>query len=136
MAAVFPFKKNYVSWFPSGRAPRDLNPFPIEPGYGNGSGDYTISAQCDQPRHLRSKRIFRLISRPLETQRPTSARGSFHFVSLIFGKADEVDARVPGKIVEAKRLLGQLSCHLMPLSFGHSTLSIKSFDFPSDFPAH
>ena len=33
------------------------------------------------------------------------AGGSFYPVNLILGKADQLDGRVPGKIVEAKRLL-------------------------------
>jgi hypothetical protein len=115
MAAVLPFKKNYVPRVTIAPS-RHLDPLPIEAGYGNRSGDHAISTQSNQPRYLGSKRCVRLISRPLDTQRPTSAIGRFHFVNLILGKADEVDTRVSGKIVKAKRLLGQLSCYHCALS--------------------
>ena len=87
------------------RDPRNLDPFPIEPGNGNRRRDHSVLAQCDQPGNLRSKRIFRLISRALDAQSPLPAAGRFDFVSLIFGMADQPDGRVPRQIVEAKRLL-------------------------------
>ena len=70
MAAIFPLKKNYVPYFPTVRVTRHLHPFSIDPRYRNLSGDHAISAQGGQPRHLRSKRALRLISRPLDYATP------------------------------------------------------------------
>jgi hypothetical protein len=106
MAAICPFKKNYVARFTGVRVTHLLDPLPVKPRYGNLSGDYAIPAQSGQPRHLRSKRALRLISRPLDAQRPSSAGGCVHSINFILGNADQMDARRPGKIVEAERLLG------------------------------
>jgi hypothetical protein len=106
MAAIFPLKKNYVPCFPTVRITRHLDPFSIDPRDRNLRGDHAIPAQSGQPRHLRSKRALRLVSRPLDSQCPSSTGGCFHPVNFILGNANQVDARVPGKIVEAKRLLG------------------------------
>jgi hypothetical protein len=105
MAAIYPLKKNYIPRFSTVRVTRYLDPFAIKPQYGNLRGEHAIPAQRSQPRHLRSKRALGLISRPLDAQCPSFAGGSFHSVNFILGNADQVDARVPGKIVEAERLL-------------------------------
>jgi hypothetical protein len=50
----------------------------------------------------------------MDAQSPRLAGRSFYLVGLVFRTADEVDADIPGKRVEAKCLLGKLSCN--PLS--------------------
>jgi hypothetical protein len=47
----------------------------------------------------------------MDAQCPPLAGWSFYLVSLVFRKADEVDAHVPGKRVETKCLLSELSCN-------------------------
>jgi hypothetical protein len=90
MTAVFPFKENNVSQFPIGD-PHDLDIFLIVSGYGNRSSDHAILSQRHQPRDFRSERIFRLISRPLETQSPVSPGRSYHLVRLILRNVDQVN---------------------------------------------
>jgi hypothetical protein len=56
----------------------------------------------------------------MDAQRPPLAGWSFYLVGLVFREADEVDAQVRGKRVEAKCLLGELSCNPLSVFSTHS----------------
>jgi hypothetical protein len=83
LTAVFPFKENRVARCPGSRVVHQLNPFSVEPGYRNGGRDYAIFTERNQPGNFGRERSLRLISRPLETQSPTSPGRGFYLIDLV-----------------------------------------------------